>query len=193
MKRLHLIWLFVCSISFSYAQKITPYFISAPDDIIGMLSQNQRRDLVDFYQAGKTASVTNLLNGKSLLEKLSDNFVALKTSSAGRLDIKMLPISDTTFIFATIYTVCGDKCDSRISFYNTRWQLLPTAQFIDSGTLFNTEKKNGPVYTRLSLTAESTELAVEQQTENSTPEIKTDTTGVRTFRLPWINGRYPNR
>jgi|GEM_PF-5624862 len=190
MKKTFAFWLLICSFSLSYSQKITPFFTSAPDEIIGAISQNQRKDLVDYYQAGKTATITNTLNGKSQLVKLSDDFVALKTSSAGSLEIKMLPINDTTYIFATIHTVCGEMCDSRISFYNSSWKPLPTAQFFNWDSISPKGNNTTPVYTRFSLSAESSDLLIEQHSERISPDQKTDSTRLSAYKQTWAEGRF---
>ena len=62
------------------------------------------------------------------------NFLEIRTSAVGTMQIKLLPIRRAsllparrnTVIICVIHTVCGNACDSHISFYDTRWQPLDT-------------------------------------------------------------------
>ena len=64
----------------------------------------------------------------------TDNFLEIRTSAVGTMQIKMLPIRRASllparrnsFIISVIQTVCGSACDSHISFFDTRWQPLDT-------------------------------------------------------------------
>ncbi|MFZ4456977.1 MAG: DUF3256 family protein [Bacteroidales bacterium] len=112
------------------AQYISPFFTTMPNELLPYLSQNNRKDLVDLYKSGKTASVENLLKGTSRLTSLKDDFIALQLNENSSAELKLLPTSDTTRILVFIKTTCGKACDSRILFFTSTWKALNTAEML---------------------------------------------------------------
>lgn len=109
----------------SYAQdNISSVVISMPEDMLIGVTAEQKDDLV---MPSDTAEVfiINAINEKVERIALSGDYIALKTSDAGILQIKLLPLVNNTNIIGVITTVCGRACDSRIDFYTTSWEPLP--------------------------------------------------------------------
>lgn len=77
------------------------------------------------------------------------DFLQVRTSAAGDLQIKLLPLSDDSLIVCLIQTVCAGVCDSRISFFSTTWQELDQGMFLpelSKEIFFNSSKKNSDNY-----------------------------------------------
>ncbi len=129
MKKSFIILLSLISLTAS-AQYISPFFATMPNELLPYLSQNNRKDLVDLYKSGKSASVENLLKGTSRLTSLKDDFIALQLNENSTAELKLLPTSDTTRIIAFIKTTCGKACDSRILFFTSTWKPLNTAEML---------------------------------------------------------------
>lgn len=124
MKKVVLLsFLLFCVNSFLSAQSMRTLFVQMPDSIMPFLTKNNREDCVDFIDANMLARVTNRLDAKSELLQFTSDYLHLKTSEAGSMQIKMLPVDGDT-ILCVINTVCAEACDSRIAFYTRNWQPL---------------------------------------------------------------------
>ena len=71
------------------AQSMRTLFVEMPDSIMPLLTKNNREDCVDFIDAGMQARVTNRLDSKSELLKFTPDYLLLKTSSSGSMQMKM--------------------------------------------------------------------------------------------------------
>lgn len=162
------------------AQYISPFFTSMPDDIFNYLSANNRKDLIDFYKAGKTAKVENLLKGQTELKELSDDYLKLQLNQSATGQMKLLPLNDSVKVIAIIQTVSGNANDSRIRFFTSTWMKIETADVLPKFTLedfINTQAlagKNDPTalsaldltFYDFSFSKESNELTVTLDAEN---------------------------
>ena len=122
--------LLVFSVILAKAQKMEEAFIKMPEDIIIQLEEAWRKDLVDLFKSGKTATLENTMQGRSTLQKLTDDYLLLQSTENSTVELKFLPLINNTNIICMIETVFGPVADSRISFYSTEWTL------INSGEIF---------------------------------------------------------
>ena len=127
MKRVVVSLLLVCSMIYAKAQKIEELFIKMPDDMIVQLEEAWRKDIVDLYKSGKTATLDNTMDGKSTLQKLTDDYMLLQSTEKSTIELKLLPLVNNTYIICAIETVFAPVADSRFSFYSTEWQKLSSA------------------------------------------------------------------
>ncbi len=124
MKKIIIIFsiLFI-SIGINAQNTISTIFIAMPDDLLIGISADQRAELV--AEADSTEVIVESAIKEDIERTaLTDDYIALKTSDAGTLEIKLLPLVNDTDIVGVITTVCGPACDSRIDFYTTTWQPL---------------------------------------------------------------------
>ena len=124
MKRFYLALLFVLYALGGYAQDMATLFSSMPDQYIVQLESAWRKDLIDLYNSGKEARLQNTMNGYSVLEKLTSDYLLLQSTERTTIEMKMLPLVNNTYIICMITTVSGPAPDSRIAFYTTDWQPL---------------------------------------------------------------------
>lgn len=132
------------------AQDITSVFLSVPDNLIYGLDAEAKDKLIANPNDDEAIEVSSSLGGKMQRLAMSDDFISVKTSSAGTIQIKLLPLVNNTKIVSVATTVCGKACDSKINFYTTDWKplgnsanLFPklnTDLFIKSGTNRTDEK-----------------------------------------------------
>lgn len=112
------------------AQNMRTIFLEMPDSILPLLTSTNRADCVDFLEAGMKAEVTNLLDGRSSLQKLTPDYLKMKTTSHSEMQMKLLPRSGGDTIICMINTVRAEAADSRIRFYDKEWkELKPTTKF----------------------------------------------------------------
>lgn len=110
-----------------YAQGITmrEVFTQMPDSMLPYLSRNNKLDLIDFIDSGMTAEVTNEFDDKTILEKLTDNYLYLKLSPASRIEMKLLPYANKTdsvnSVICALTSFGEEAVESSIKFYTPQW------------------------------------------------------------------------
>ncbi|MDR1115852.1 MAG: DUF3256 family protein [Tannerella sp.] len=128
MKRLIFSLLFISGTFCSFAQRMEELFIKMPEGIVIQLEEAWRKDLVDLYKSGKAATLENMMQGRSTLLKLTDNYLLLQSTECSTVEMKLLPLVNNTYIICMITTVSAPVADSRVDFYTTDWSILPTGE-----------------------------------------------------------------
>ena len=110
------------------------WLASMPDSVMPLLVKNRRLDLIDFYDAKMEATVANLLEGKSHLEVLTDDFMQLSYTGTSAISMKLLHVNDTTDILCMVTTMKTQGSvaihDSRIAFFDEAWNPLDATTYI---------------------------------------------------------------
>src|SRR5690554_5367525 len=110
----------------SYGQTIGDLFRSMPSGLLPGVSENNKTMLL--VDTGKT--VVPYAMGEVQKLRQSNDFLQIRTSAVGTTQLKMLPVAEDSVIVCLIKTVCGDICDSNITFYTTDWEILQKKQFM---------------------------------------------------------------
>lgn len=144
MKKITTIFLLLLSMT-ATGQTIADLFRSMPSELLpGVSEANKTMLLVD---SGKT-SVPYALGEIGKIAQ-SNDFVHIRTSDAGDLQLKVLPLSSDSLIVSVIQTVCAGVCDSRIYFFTTNWEELDQELFLpvlSKEIFFNSSKKDSDNY-----------------------------------------------
>jgi len=144
MKQYILFFFLFFSLS-GYGQTIGSLFQSMPADILpGVSEDNKTMLLVD---TGKT-TVPYAFGEISKIRQRSD-YLEIRSSDIGTTQLKLLPVSQDSVIVCVIKSVCGDVCDSNISFYTTDWRKLEKSTFlpaISAEIFFDSSKKETENY-----------------------------------------------
>lgn len=111
---------------------ITDVFVDMPDSLMPMLSQNARKDLIDFYKSGMKPLLPNEMSANSQLTKIEDNLLVLDEDSHGLVTTTMalLSLRGRDSIVCMIRTIKCPQPDSEIFFFTTSWQQLKTQKFL---------------------------------------------------------------
>ena len=203
MKKITTIFLLLLSMT-ATGQTIADLFRSMPSELLpGVSEANKTMLLVD---SGKT-SVPYALGEIGKIAQ-SNDFVHIRTSDAGDLQLKVLPLSSDSLIVSVIQTVCAGVCDSRIYFFTTNWEELDQELFLpqlSSEIFFNSSKKDSDNYkyavslpdifpisarfgktgTDLTLELHYRERLTDDQTEEIKPFLVSDT-----LLFEWENGSF---
>lgn len=135
-KLLFLFLVFLANLSVhAQSEDISSVFISMPDDFFMGLDTGLRTELIASPDSANI-TVETQIGGEIKRVALTNDYIALKTSNIGTLEIKLLPLVNNSNIIAVVNTVCGPACDSNIDFYTTSWASLP------QGDLFPVKDKN---------------------------------------------------
>lgn len=123
--------LFILSISSAFAQDMKSVFISMPDSIAPLLTKVNKEDCVDFLAYDMKAEVKNRFGGVTELKVLTDDYLFLQTTANSSMEMKLLPVNDSTKVVCMIKTVCSSACDSEVHFYSSDWkQKLMTTDYL---------------------------------------------------------------
>jgi len=203
MKKITTMFLLLLSMTVT-GQTIADLFRTMPSELLpGVSEANKTMLLVD---SGKT-SVPYALGEIGKIAQ-SNDFVHIRTSDAGDLQLKVLPLSSDSLIVSVIQTVCAGVCDSRIFFFTTNWEELDQELFLPALSkeiFFNSSKKNSDNYkyavslpdifpisarfgktgTDLTLELHYRERLTDDQIEEITPFLVGDTLLVK-----WENGTF---
>ena len=125
MNRFIISLLLVLFAASSGAQKIEDLFLRMPDDMIVQLEEAWRKELVDLYKSGDTATLENSMQGESTLLKLTNDYLLLQTTERTTIELKCLSLVNNTHIICMVTTVCAPVADSRVNIYTTEWTPLP--------------------------------------------------------------------
>ena len=132
----------------AFAQtRIRDIYAAAPDSIFPLLTKNNRLDQIDFRENNMKAEVKNKFDGHSELLLLSERYLRLQLSD--RCLVEMRPLSDSTFCMVQTYSAPAP--DSRIRFFDTKWNELP--QTIEQPALDDFLSEDVDTDARLSLQA----------------------------------------
>ena len=127
------LWMLLCilSISSAFAQDMKSFFISMPDSIAPLLTKVNKEDCVDFLAYNMKAEVKNRFGGATELKVLTDDYLFLQTTANSNMEMKLLPVNDSTKVVCMIKTVCSSACDSEVHFYSSDWkQKLMTTDYL---------------------------------------------------------------
>lgn len=106
------------------AQDMATLFAAMPDQKIPQLEHAWRKDLIDLYKAGKEAKLKNTMDGYSILQKLTPDYLLLQPTERSSVEMKLLPLVNNTHVICVVTTVKGPVPDSRVEFFSTEWQPL---------------------------------------------------------------------
>ena len=110
----------LCGISVS-AQDMKSVFIAMPDSITPLLTKVNKEDFVDFLDSNMKAEVKNRFDGTAEMKVLTEDYTLVQTSAIGTLEMKLLPVNDSTKVICMVKTVCASACDSDVRFYTSDW------------------------------------------------------------------------
>jgi hypothetical protein len=123
------------------AQKMGELFKTMPQHVLpGFSEADKIMLLVD-------TALTSIPYPLGNIERINytDDFLKIKTSSRGTLQIKLLPLINNTKIVCVVKTVCGQACDSQIQFYSTEWNPIesePLLPHLSAEMFFDRSQKN---------------------------------------------------
>ena len=118
--------LILCSALPLRAGLIDSLFVNAPQDVLPLLGQTERLDLLDLYDYRLKAEVENRLGGRSLLEYKDSCMLRLRVSDAESWEMHCVPgEGDRLLICLNSVRASGEM--TRLSAYNLSWQPIKLA------------------------------------------------------------------
>jgi hypothetical protein len=112
-------------------------FIEMPTEVLSILPKNVRLDMLDYLAIDSIYNATNILGGKSYIEKFDSTYMKLQITKASTLEIRILPLKNGSDVVAAIYTV-GDSvtvADSRLYMFDASMKPLKASNYFKSPSL----------------------------------------------------------
>lgn len=103
------------------ARTIRDFLASEPDDVLLLVPQSVRLDMMDYYDSGQTPSLSSRLGNDARMLVMDSAYVKLQTSEVRTVEMLMLQYSRRDTILAVIETVKTPVPDSRLRFFNSNW------------------------------------------------------------------------
>lgn len=105
-------------------------WLSMPDSLVGYLNKSKRIEAMDYRDMGLKLDVRNLLNGSTLVDTLTADFISVSLNKSSRLQMKLLPREADTLV-CVVKTIWGPAADSSIGFYTLQWVPVAAAMFTE--------------------------------------------------------------
>lgn len=111
-------------------------FVEENGDIFNSINVSTRYELINNYgRADKTEILNDLSTEETRILALDDEYMKIATSSAQTVELKLLHKSKRDTVIAVIETVATPYKDSRLTFYDSKWQKLDATKFIKMPTI----------------------------------------------------------
>lgn len=125
MKKLFILLTALCLSQVILAQtKMHDVWLEIPDSLTPVLNKNLRHEQLDFIDMKVPMSVKNLLRGESLLDTLTNDYLHVKLTASSEMELKLLPLNDSTSVICMVKTFSAPMAESQICFFSTDWQPL---------------------------------------------------------------------
>lgn len=111
------------------AKSIDEVFKSAPSQILPLLDNTARLDMLDYYNSGMSNSTDNNLGGGSAITGRGAERMDLKITDASTMELALLPAQNDSLI-VVISTVMTPVADSKISVFSSDWKQNLTGKVI---------------------------------------------------------------
>lgn len=113
----------------SQAKNIREIWLSMPDSLISYLDKNKRIEMVDYIDMKVRADVKNSLEGSSVMDTLTHDFLQVTLNEACTLQMRILPTENGDTVFCLAKTLRGPLAESETSIYNQDWQKIKALDF----------------------------------------------------------------
>ena len=100
------------------AQSLREVWIEMPDSVLPYLSKSQRIELADYVDMKADPAVLNAFGDSVRIERMTNNYLLVKTSKVTRLEIKLLDNNT----LALVQTWKAPVAESKLSLFNLQWQ-----------------------------------------------------------------------
>lgn len=114
---------------------VSKLFVEENGDLFNSITVPTRYELINnFGRADKTELYNDLRTEETRILALTDEYMKIATSSAQTVELKLLHKSKRDTVIAVIETVAVPYKDSRLTFYDTKWNKLDASKFIKMPT-----------------------------------------------------------
>ena len=114
------------------AQKIDTIFAHVPHDVLPLLDNTSRLDMLDLYNNNMSAVAESIYGGQSIMEKKTNDYISIKLTDVSHWQMKVLPMAHDT-LYACVHSVTALGTSSTLHIYKKDWHVakvdVPQVQF----------------------------------------------------------------
>lgn len=129
MRRLLFMMLAMLITMTSQAKNIREIWLSMPDSLISYLDKSKRIEMVDYIDMRVKAVVKNALEGTSVMDTLTNDYLQVTLNEACTLQMRILPTENGDTLFCLVKTLRGPLPESEVTLYRQDWQKKNTLSF----------------------------------------------------------------
>jgi len=109
------------------AQTIEKCYINMPEGLNPILSKQNRLELLEYYKAGQSDSITNRYGNQTRLLSIDtvNQVLVVRNTPISTVELKVFNFTKDSLITGIIRTACGTICQSSVEFYDTAWNQVP--------------------------------------------------------------------
>ena len=131
MKRTFLVLILAWAMTgMASAQSVRDFWLAMPDSVLTAVNRSMRAELVAAKAPAMKTEVKNVLEGTTVLDTLTSDFMAVHISGASTMQIRRLAYKDDT-IFCVVRTYMGPVADSNVSLYDKTWAPMDMKHIYD--------------------------------------------------------------
>ena len=112
------------------AQSVRDFWLAMPDSVLTAVNRSMRAELVTAKAPAMKTEVKNVLEGTTVLDTLTSDFMSVHISGASTMQIRRLAYKDDT-IFCVVRTYMGPVADSNVSLYDKMWAPMDMKHIYD--------------------------------------------------------------
>lgn len=128
------------------AQSASDLFLTMPSRLFPALTEVNKADMIDFINSGMKSEVKNVFDSTVVMTEMNDTYLSVKTSSVGSMQMKVLPLNDSTSVICLVRTVCPGACVSNVRFFSTGWEQLERDTFFTMPALSDFVMRNDSAF-----------------------------------------------
>ncbi len=100
-------------------------WLGMPDEVIGYLNKDLRKEHLDYVDMKVRSEVKNLLQGQGVMDTLTNDYLSVHLNAVTNLELKVLQTTDSISpVYCMIRTVAVPFEDSELRFFNSDWSSL---------------------------------------------------------------------
>ena len=111
------------------ARTASDFFASAPDQVVRLLPQSTRLDMLDYFKFGSTRPSSNVFGGEAIMRSVSDGLVGFDVDKGVAMQIAVIPSAAHDTVIALVTTLATPSLQSSIEFYDKDWAPLKNTFF----------------------------------------------------------------
>lgn len=123
-------------------QKMRDVFATMPDDVLEVMTKNNRLDCIDFIENNMEAKVRNRFDGYSVLQDMNDDYLKLLLTQNVQVEMKLLPVRDSIYYICLVKTYGERMKESTMTIYTSDWERLSLEEVFTPPVYDDYWKKN---------------------------------------------------
>ena len=123
LKRILIILFAFASLTVS-AKSMREIWLSMPDSMVRYLNKSKRIEFLDYVDMKVKTDVKNLLQGSSVMDTITSNYLSVKLNEASTIQMKLLPVRGSDSLLCVVRTYSAPATESTVNFFTQDWQPL---------------------------------------------------------------------